>query len=279
MSMAIVEFIAYDDSVVLRATVPSGGGFDLELTADEAREFSNTLGEAILHVSNGADMDDFAGWVQDAEAEVVEQHEPVAAPWLPASVVRAQVLEDAAEAREDRARERERADRAEQAHDAAVAAHLAAAAMRGEYPSPMEVAAGSVGRPLMDVLEAARGDLTEAYRPQAPADERFYGEPQVQAKRSSAWTSSSRSFGHDSETPGEYERDSLDDHLLRRARELHLDLVHFRGQRDHAAAMEAARAKSDAAHGRVTRSAAQRQADYEEYGREVTRAVPMIGWK
>ena len=281
LSSALVEFGTDDGLVLIRVTVPSGAGFELELTGDEARAMSNHLGEAILDTTRSDDMTDWAAWTAEdpaPEPEVVEQSEPVAASWLPASVQRAQYLEDVAEAREARAAERARAEQAEQAHDAAVAAHLAAAAARGEPVAPIDAATGNVGRPLMDVLEAARGDLTRDYAPQAPADERFYGgEMHPATAKRSAWTSPSRSLGHDSETPSEYERDSLDEHLVRRYQELHWALVQFRGKRDGAGAMEAARARSEASRSaRATRPSAPRRDDGD--GPEITRTVPMIGW-
>lgn len=226
---AVVEFIARDSAVIIRTTGPDGAGLELELEPDEARDYSNRLGECIQYASMTGDdnMPDFSAWLPD-EAEVPEAA-PQVASWLPASVQRAQALEDIAEARAERAAERERISRAEAAHDAAVAAHLASAAMRGEYPAPMDVAAGNVGRDLMDVLAAARGDLERDYAPTPVADERFVNGEALTASVQRA---------------AEYDLDRQ----LRRAQQLHDDLTAVRARTDYAGTLAAAREKSEARH-------------------------------
>ena len=284
MAQAIVEIFTTDDGLVLvSVTPPWGAPAVLEMDPDDARGFSNNLGAAIHDIATtGDDMPDFAAWTAeppDAEEPVADPRQvapaPVAEPgaWLPASVQRSIALESIADDTADRKAKKDRADHAEAERDASAAAWLAAAAARGEPVAPIDAATGNIGTPLTEILERARGDLVRDYAPTPKGDETFYGEPKVQAAKRSAWTSSSRSLGHDSATPGEYERDSLADHQVRRARELHDWLTGYRVKHDYETIHAEAMAKSDAAHGRVTRSAAQR--DYDEYG-EITRTVPMI---
>jgi hypothetical protein len=237
MSYAGIEFIgdADDGTVTIRAVTPSGADFELRMDYDEGMRFANELGSAIRHGASKRSDDmtgDFAAWTAETAEPEAPEPAPQAASWLPASVQRAQALEAVAEAREARAAERERADQAEQAHDRSVAAYVAAAAMRGEPVAPMDAATGNVGRDLLDVLEAARGDLARDYAPEPPADERFYGEPRIQGAQRSGWPGS------------EFELDRL----ISRAQDSHHDLVAYKARRNYADTLEAARAKSVTRH-------------------------------
>jgi hypothetical protein len=157
-----------------------------------------------------------------------------AAAFLPPGVLRQQAIEDRQEAREAREAQRAREAAAEQAHDRAVAAFMAGAAARGEDVPAMAAAAGNIGRTLAEVLSGATSELAD----RIPAGERGprdyellgAGEPVIHASRSSGWPSTV------------YEVDSL----LRRASGLHGDLQAARARRDYPAALEAARAKSEA---------------------------------
>lgn len=152
--------------------------------------------------------------------------------WLPASVRRRQLAEEAAERREARRAEQERADRAERLHDAAVAQYLAAAAVRGEEGTVEALVTGAeLGRSVTDVLAEAQAaaDREDA---RAAARERraeYLGDTGDIGRSSDGWPSSA------------YEADRL----IRQARDLHSGLVMARARRNYPAAVEAARAKID----------------------------------
>ena len=156
--------------------------------------------------------------------------------WLPASVQRRQAAEDARERAEARRADRERAEADERRHEAAVQAWAAAAEVRGEAVSAMQLATGEgIGRSLGDVFAEARAAAdredgrAEALRRRLDeSGELIYAEPRIHASRS-GWPESEREL----------------DRMLRRADELHRDLVAVRARRDYPAAVEAARAKSD----------------------------------
>jgi hypothetical protein len=51
MTVIVETTVEADDEIVMRFWVPSGEALALEMTADQAREFSNHLGAAILAAS------------------------------------------------------------------------------------------------------------------------------------------------------------------------------------------------------------------------------------
>jgi hypothetical protein len=91
-----------------------------------------------------------------AEAEWLSMGSP---SWLPATVRRAQYLEEQREAREAREAERERAAQLEQRHEQAIASWRSQAEARGEFYSVMEIAQGRVGRTIAEVLDSARASM------------------------------------------------------------------------------------------------------------------------
>jgi hypothetical protein len=52
----IAETIVEDGRIILRWTVPDGTVLVVEMTADECRQFCNSLGAAILHVSRTTEV-------------------------------------------------------------------------------------------------------------------------------------------------------------------------------------------------------------------------------
>jgi hypothetical protein len=160
--------------------------------------------------------------------------------WLPPRVQRNLIAEAAQEAAAARRAERARDDRADQANDRALAAYRDAAEQR-EYVSAVALATGQqeAGRTLQEVFagaleasnrEDARAAVREARERQGDVP-LFVGEGSIGR---SGWPAS------------EYELDRQ----LRRASDLHRDLVAYQARRNYPAAAEAARAKSA-----VTRSA------------------------
>jgi hypothetical protein len=91
-----------------------------------------------------------------AEAEWLSMGSP---SWLPATVRRAQYLEEQREAREAREAERERAAQLEQRHERAIASWRSQAEERGEFYSAMEIVQGNVGRTIDEVLQSARAAM------------------------------------------------------------------------------------------------------------------------
>ncbi len=80
-----------------------------------------------------------------------------AADFLPASVLKAQAIEERAERREARDAERQRAEYLEQRHERAVSSWKAMAEERGEMVTAMQIATGEgLGRTLEDVFETSR---------------------------------------------------------------------------------------------------------------------------
>ena len=193
-------------------------------------------------------MTGFGTWTGEAPDPGTDGSGPgltaAAASWLPAPVQRAQAIEAQAEAKLARAEKRDREERAERAHDDAVSAYVAGAAMRGEVVSAMDLAAGNVGRTLAEVLSGATGELADRI-PVHERGERDYelldaGEPVLRSGRryDDGWPSSS------------YEADSM----LRRAADLHTDLVMVQArqasrQGRSAEHLEAERAKANRHHG------------------------------
>jgi hypothetical protein len=154
--------------------------------------------------------------------------------WLPLAAQRNLIHEAAQQRAEAKRAELERADHADRAHDKALAAYREAAEARGEYVSAVDVAAGRVpGRTVADVFRGAleageREDARAAVRDRRAAQGEvplMFGEASIGR---SGWPQS------------EYELDRQ----LRRASDLHRDLVAFMARRDYPAAAEAARAKS-----------------------------------
>jgi hypothetical protein len=190
---------------------------------------------------------ELATWTGEAPEPEIRQEPAGSGGWLPASVRRRQAVEEQAERRAERAQRAEQADRVEQAHDRAVAAYMAGAAQRGETVSAMDAATGNIGRTLAEVLSGATGELADRI-PKGERGPRDYeilgaGEPVIRSRRyDDGWPSSS------------YECDSM----LRRAENLHRDLV-MTQQRIAGAAgrgaehVEAERAKAERGHGRDAR--------------------------
>jgi hypothetical protein len=161
--------------------------------------------------------------------------------WLPVRVQRALAAADAAERREARHAEAARADAADAAREKSLAAYKAAAELRGEVVSAVALASGEVaGRTVADVFADARaaGDRDDARA--AARDRRdelvYVDEPVIHAGRSAPLVA-------------EYALDRQ----LRRADELHRDLVALRARYDYPAAEAIARAKSEV--GQAIRSA------------------------
>ena len=157
--------------------------------------------------------------------------------WIPPRAARLQAAEDARERQEARRAEAERADRAEQAHDAALSQYAAQAESRGEVISAIQLATGQgLGRTTADILADAQGAADREDARQASRDQRedvhYIGanEPTLHASRSDGWPGSSYEAAR----------------LLRRARDLHADLVAVRAKANYPATARAARAKSTA---------------------------------
>jgi hypothetical protein len=90
--------------------------------------------------------------------------------WLPASVLKAQAIEELGEAAEARRAETERENRAEDRRDRALASYRAMAMARGEDIPPLQLAAGvGLGRTIEDIFHSAvamadHADAREAAR-------------------------------------------------------------------------------------------------------------------
>ncbi len=161
-----------------------------------------------------------------------------AGSWLPASVQRRMAPEDAHERAEARRAKLERADQADQARERSLAAYRAAAEQRGEVVSAMALASGEVtGRDLGDVFADATAAADREDARQRARDRResgevvFIDEPVIRdAGRSEPlWT---------------YEMDRE----LRRAHDLHGDLVQVMARADYPSALAAARRHSPHRH-------------------------------
>lgn len=184
----------------------------------------------------------FAAWVQEDPAPEPEFrcNETASAPdgfasWLPPSVMRAQHLEDVAEARTARQEERDRIARAEVAHDAAVASYIAAAAGRGEVVSAVDVVNGTIGRSLQDVLAGSTAEMAD----RIPKDQRGEKDYELLIDGAMVSRSAPRSDGGSA-------ADYALDRQLRRARQLHDDLTAIRTRNDYEGTLARARAKSEA---------------------------------
>jgi hypothetical protein len=101
---------------------------------------------------------------------------------LPASVIRAQRIEQIAEDKEARAAERERIDNADKRHQEALGTAQQLALMRGEDVSAMAMVTGEgLGRTISDVLQTAaamadREDAMRAHRDQGPPEFLGFGD-------------------------------------------------------------------------------------------------------
>jgi pyruvate/2-oxoglutarate dehydrogenase complex dihydrolipoamide acyltransferase (E2) component len=167
--------------------------------------------------------------------------------WLPGRVQRAMAAEAAAERKEAREAEQQREARQEEAHDKALSLYRSQAEERGEVVSAVALATGQVaGRSIEDVFASAiaGADQTDArVKAQEKPDNVCLidaPEPVIHGARRSGWPSS------------EYEADRM----LRRAADLHTDLMAYRTRRDYGATVEAARAKSGRSEARRDRPTA-----------------------
>jgi hypothetical protein len=154
------------------------------------------------------------------------------AMWLPPRVARLQEAEDARERRETRREEAERAEAAEAAADKSLSAYRLAAEARGESVSAVALATGEgIGRSMADVFaDAVAAADHEDARQGAKAKREAGIEPDhVMVGRSDGWPESA------------YQADRQ----IRRADELHRDLVRYKAARTYPAAVEAARSKAE----------------------------------
>jgi hypothetical protein len=154
------------------------------------------------------------------------------AAWLPARVQRRIAAEEHAEAREARRSEAARVEAADAAREKSLGAYRAAAEARGETVSAMALATGEgIGRSMADVFADAIAAADHEDARQAAQARREAGlEPEHVVVGRSAWPES------------EY----VLDRQVSQLEDNHRELVRWKARLDHAAAIEAARSKSDA---------------------------------